>query len=92
MHANTYTERLRLAPSERSESTGEVAGRLKAAVCQGHPSTKNRPELADFRPVFAKELGCRWVLLDRCGIASGHTFGHRSADVVSSLPRGQSIQ
>ena len=35
-----------------------------------------------FRPVFAYELGCRWVLLDRYWTASGHTFGHSGVDGV----------
>jgi hypothetical protein len=46
------------------------------------PSTENRPELADFRPVVVCELGCRWVLMDRCRSASGHTFGHSNVDTV----------
>jgi hypothetical protein len=29
--------------------------KLKAAVSSGHPRTKNRPELADFRPALASE-------------------------------------
>lgn len=44
---------------------GEVAERLKAAVCQGRP-----------RFVFYWPLGWRWLTADRDPTTFGHTFGH----------------
>src|SRR6266508_1779688 len=40
-----------------SQTRGEVAERLKAAVCYGCQGLRNGPEIHDFRPVFYSHPG-----------------------------------
>ena len=71
---------------------GEVAERLKAAVCQGRQESQNGPEIDDFRPVFIGTLvsvGCRMMVL---GLHVGTLVGTLRTMPRWALPRPCPLQ